>query len=212
MSAALFDMDGVLVDSEEYWHDFERELLEEVVEGEPPSLDSIMGMPYREIYDHLEETVDVAIDRRDFLRRYDEAATAIYAERVSLLDGFPDLRDELRARDVPVAIVSSSPHDWIGAVTARFELDLDGAWSVDDVDAPGKPAPHVYEHAAGEFGVAPADCVVVEDSRNGVLAGSRAGATVIGYRAEHNPDQDLSAADVVVEGPAALGEEILGLL
>ena len=205
-------MDGVLVDSEEYWHEFEREFLAEVVEGDPPSLDSIMGMPYREIYDHLDETVDLGIDRDGFLDRYDAAATTIYGERVSLLDGFPELRDELRAREVPVAIVSSSPHDWIDVVRSRFDLDLDEFWSADDVDAPGKPEPHVYVHAARELGVAPADCVVVEDSRNGVLAGSRAGATVIGYRAAHNRDQDLSAADAVVAGPDELREEIVGRL
>ena len=80
------------------------------------------------------------------------------------------------------------------------------------MDAPGKPQPHVYVHAASELGVAPADCVVVEDSRNGVLAGSRAGATVIGYRAAHNRGQDLSAADVVVEGTGPLWAQVRGRL
>jgi len=205
-------MDGVLVDSEEHWHDFERKFLDEVVAGDTPSLDAIMGMPYREIYDHLDETKDLLIGRAAFLDGYDDAAETIYGERVSLLDGFPDLRDELRARDVPVAIVSSSPRDWIETVTDRFGLDLDGAWSADDVDAPGKPEPHVYEHAAAELGVSPSGCVVVEDSQNGVLAGARAGATVIGYRAAHNRRQDLSAADVVVEGPGTLRDEVVGRL
>jgi beta-phosphoglucomutase-like phosphatase (HAD superfamily) len=76
--------------------------------------------------------------------------------------------------------------------------------SADDIDEPGKPEPHIYEHAARELGPAPGDCVVVEDSYNGVLAASRAGTYCIGYRTSENRDVDLSAADEVVEGPEDL--------
>lgn len=209
MKALLFDMDGVLVNSEDYWHEFEDDLLGDVVAGDPPDLDEITGMPYREIYDYLAETSGVRIAKDEFVARYDEAAKTVYGERVSLLPGFRDLQADLLGRGVDVGLVSSSPHAWIDIVLERFTLSFNGVWSADDVDAPGKPEPHVYRHAAAELGVAPADCVVVEDSTNGALAGHRAGMTVVGYRTTHNRDSDLSAADVVVDGPEELREELL---
>ena len=80
--------------------------------------------------------------------------------------------------------------------------------SAADIDGDGKPAPDVYEHAARLLGCEPADCLVVEDSKNGVEAGKRAGMTVVAYRTEPNADTDLSAADVVAEGPEELQAEL----
>ena len=210
MDALLFDMDGVVVDSEDYWHAAEREeLLPAVVAGEHPDLDEITGMPYREIYDYLDANYETTVSKAEFVRRYDETAEAVYRERVSLLEGFGELRAAARDAGTPVGLVSSSPPEWMGYVLERFSLDFDLVLSDDDVGGPGKPQPDIYEAAAGRLAVRTENCVAVEDSRNGSLAAERAGMTALGYRVQHNADTDLSACDVICAGPEELRAELL---
>jgi HAD superfamily hydrolase (TIGR01509 family) len=205
VDAVLFDMDGVLVDSERFWHAFEDEwVFAEATEG-TPDRDEITGRNYREIYDYLTETYGTTVSKEAFVARYDEhAMEVVYRDGVVLMDGAETLFDDLRER-VKVAIVSSAPQAWIAVVRERFDLDpLDLVLSADDIDEPGKPEHHIYEHAAAELGLSPGECVVVEDSYNGVLAATRAGAYCIAYRTDENRGVDHSAADEVVDGPAEL--------
>lgn len=213
MDALLFDMDGVVVDSEDYWHPAEREeLLPEVIAGDVPDLDEITGMPYREIYEYLDAHYETAVSEAEFVELYDETAAEIYQERVELLDGFEGVQEQAREAGVPVGLVSSSPPAWMEYVLDRFDLEFDLVLSNDEVPGPGKPEPDIYEAAAGRLGVEPSGCVAVEDSRNGTLAAQRAGMVVVGYRVEHNAETDLSACDVVCAGPGELREELLSRL
>lgn len=211
MDAALFDMDGVLVDSERYWHEFEESFVfPEATVGEPPNREAITGMNYREIYDYLDAEYGTDVVREEFVARYDEEAHRIYGDRVVLMDRAPDLFEDLRDRGRAVGVVSSSPRKWIDIVRQRFDLGpVDLVLSAEDIDGPGKPEPHVYEHAAAELGLDPEDCTVVEDSINGVRAAVRSGARCIAYRADHNANLDLSEADVVVDGPMELRAKLL---
>jgi HAD superfamily hydrolase (TIGR01509 family) len=205
--AALFDMDGVLVDSERYWVAREREaILPAVVDGEPPAVAEITGLNYREIYEHLTAEYDVAVDREAFLALYDDAAAAVYGEQVRLLPGLRDLLAALDGAGVPAAIVSSSPHEWIDLVVERFDLGeaFAAVVSAADLDGAGKPEPGIYEHAAARLDADPAACVAVEDSAHGVASATAAGATVVGYRSESDDRADLAAADAVAETPADL--------
>jgi HAD superfamily hydrolase (TIGR01509 family) len=198
-------MDGVLVDSERFWHAFEDDwVFAEATEGSP-AREEITGRNYREIYDYLTETYGTTVSKAEFVARYDEhAMDVVYSDGVSLMHGAEELFDDLRS-EAKVAIVSSAPQAWISVVRERFALDpLDLVLSADDIDNPGKPEPYIYEHAAAELGLSPRDCVVVEDSYNGVLAASRADTYCIAYRTAENRDVDHSDADEVVEGPEEL--------
>ncbi|WP_276239341.1 HAD family hydrolase [Halobaculum marinum] len=204
-------MDGVLVDSEDYWHAAEREeILPSVLAGDHPALDEVTGMYYGEIYDYLDAEYDTTVDKREFMRLYDETATTIYGERVALLDGAREFVATLRAEGVPVALVSSSPRDWIDVVLERFGLAFDLVAPAEEFDGPGKPDPGLFESAIADLGGVPERTVVVEDSENGVLAAARSGAYTIAVRDEHNADTDLSAADEVVDrsNPDALYDAV----
>jgi len=212
MTAVLFDMDGVVVNSEDFWVDFQREeILPATVPDTDVAVAETSGMNFREIYDYLEAEYGTAISREEFIQRFNAAAEEIYTERAALLDGFHDLLAELDARGVPTALVSSSPHDWIGMVLEQFALEdsFDRVISADDIDAASKPEPDVFEYAAGELGVPAADCVAVEDSANGIEAAARADMTVVAYRIDAHGDIDRSGADVIVDSPAALRKRVL---
>ena len=195
-----FDMDGVLVDSEDYWHAAEREeILPAVLDGDHPDLDEVTGMYYGEIYDYLDANYEPTVSKADFMSLYDETARTIYGERVDLLDGAREFVASLRGDGVPVALVSSSPRDWIDTVLDRFGLAFDLVAPAEEFDGTGKPEPGLFEAAIADLGGVPGRAVVVEDSENGVLAAARAGAYTIAVRDQHNADTDLSAADEVVD-------------
>jgi HAD superfamily hydrolase (TIGR01509 family) len=210
--AVLFDMDGVLVDSETYWHRFEDEFVfDGAIASGDPDHEEITGMNFREIYDYLDETYGTNVSKEEFVDAYHERAESLYGEQVVLMDGATDLFADLRADDRDLAIVSSAPQSWITTVRDRFGLDpLDLVLSADDIDEPGKPEPHIYERAAAELDRAPGECAVVEDSVNGIESAVRADAFTVAYRSSHNADLDLSQAHVVVDGPDELRAVLFG--
>ncbi|MFB6294954.1 MAG: HAD family hydrolase, partial [Candidatus Nanohaloarchaea archaeon] len=212
VDAVLFDNDGVIVDSEQYWHDIATDLFQEAtadtIDGDAALADAL-GMNYREIYDLLADRYDVTMDRQTFIQRYEDAADEIYRERVSLMDGFHDLVEAVTAEDCLTAIVSSSPQRWLNLVVDRFDLDgIDEVISADtlrqtgEIDA-GKPAPDVYRATARRLGVDPSHCLVVEDSVNGVNAATAAGMTCIAY------GQSVEGADATALTPQELRTLVL---
>lgn len=209
MPAVLFDMDGVVVDSETYWEPTEREtILPEVVPDQDVAVEEITGRPYKEIYTYLDEHYEVAVSRERFLALFESAAREIYSEKVALMDGFETLCTDIHDQGASIALVTSSPYDWLDVVLDRFEIreHFDAVVSASDVTA-GKPAPDIYEHAAREVGVAPGDCVAVEDSTHGAKSASAAGTFCIGYTGVHD-SLDREVVDVVAETPAELRSAI----
>ncbi|GAB6860942.1 HAD family hydrolase [Haloplanus litoreus] len=208
MDAVLFDMDGVIVDTEEFWREREAEVIlpAAVAEGDPAQAE-IRGVNYRETYDYLAERYEMALERDEFLALYESAAADLY-DATDLMPGFRDLLANLRNRGVRVAIVSSSPPDWIDRVVERFDLDVDATVSTEDVDGPGKPASDVYLAAAERVGVAPADCVAVEDSPNGVRAATQAGIPTVAYGGD---PEATELADYAASDAAALRDVLVAL-
>ncbi len=212
MDAVCFDMDGVLVDSEDYWIELEREeILPTVCPDDDVPIDAVSGVFYEELYDVLDDEYDVAVGFEEFAALYDEAAGEIYRERAALTDGVRELIAELRDRDVPVAMVTASPPDWYGIVLERFDLAalFDATVCVADVDGPGKPEPDVYERAAAELGVDPGRCLAVEDSLHGTRSAGSAGMTVVGFGAGDEAGGGFDEADVVAESPEGLRDAVL---
>lgn len=210
MTAVLFDMDGVLVDSESYWVPLENEeILPRVVPGQDVTADEVTGMNYREIYDYLEDRYETAVSREEFIGLFDDAARDIFGQRASLFPGFEDLLSELRKRNVQVALVTSSPPHWVDIVFDRFDLHnaFDAVISADELDGPGKPDPSVYEYAAAELGVEPDDCIAIEDSSHGIESAHRAGMFVIGFRFGGEPGDGVT--DIVAETPRQVREIVL---
>lgn len=213
MAAVLFDMDGVVVDSEAEWQRHKREtILPAVVPGEGVDPEEITGMYYREIYDYLDANYETAVGPERCAELFEEAGRAIYGGDAGLMDGFPALVDALHDRGAGVALVTSSPHDWIDLVLESFDLveAFDAVASAADVPS-GKPEPDVYERAIDALDESPTDCVAVEDSTNGSRASVAAGAYTIGYTGVHD-GIDRSVPDEVVGDPGMLRERLFELI
>lgn len=212
MRAVVFDMDGVIVDSENEWKELEARFFQEHVPGwSKAHHERIVGMGVEDVYHHLVEEYELAMGKHEFLERCDLVAKKIYCERVEIAEGFLDLARGLKHRGIKTAIASSSPERWIRHVLDRFALSplLDTVVSADDVGGKTKPFPDIYLEAAARLQLPTVECLAIEDSAIGVLAAKRAGYKVAAYRTPHNEGQDLKAADFELAGFAGLDYEKL---
>jgi len=186
-TAICFDMDGVLVQSEDHWVRLQREhILPTVAPDDEIPLSAITGRDYTEVYPDLDGEYDLSVTRDEYERLFAEAGREIYRDHATMLDGVDDLLADLRAAGTSLALTTSAPWDWIDAIEERFGLlgHFDAAVSAQDIDGPGKPEPHIYEHGASELGVAPSNCWAVEDSQAGARAAVAAGMTTVGFHGD----------------------------
>ncbi|WP_227377221.1 HAD family hydrolase [Haladaptatus halobius] len=210
--AVLFDMDGVLVDSEPFWQQFWRDQVFTHAETGDPSLEDVTGRNFRESLKELAATHGLPGGAERYVRQFEIAAETVYGERVSITPGMPDFFETLRDRGINVGIVSSAPSDWIETVIERFDLaPVDVMVSAEHIDLPGKPKPFIYEHTAADLTISSSTCLVIEDSVNGVRSAARAGCTVIRF-CQGTTVQATDHTDYVANSPDELQQTILELL
>ena len=201
MDAVIFDMDGVIVDSELHWKTVEGYFLQSVIPTWSSSDQSrIIGIGVHDLYALLSSEYGLQKTEEQFLELYQEMASEIYGQKVSLLEGFSDLLATLKKHHIPVALASSSPKTWIDIVLQRFHLleSFKVVVSADELEGDGKPSPAIYLLTAKRLGVSPDRCMAIEDSKNGVLSAKNAGMFCIGFRNGFNDEQDLSRADRII--------------
>jgi HAD superfamily hydrolase (TIGR01509 family) len=211
----IFDMDGVIVDSELYWGKPDFEFLKSLIPGwDERRQMNRKGVSIYDVYESLKSDFRASIRKSEFLNKYHRLAEDIYGRKSSLLPGFLDFAKRLRCEGFKTAIVSSSPTSWIDIVIKRFGIAslFDTVVSGEGFEGKGKPAPDIYLHAAGELAAKPAECVVIEDSANGVASAKAAGMRCVGIRGGSEPGNDLSGADLVVNGFHELSPDRIRLL
>ncbi|WP_237690764.1 HAD family hydrolase [Paenibacillus caui] len=199
IKAVIFDMDGVLVDSEPIYFEIERNSFAHfgasVTEEEHHTYVGVtLESMWRQVLDKhrlpdsLEETL--VYHKENVMK-----SMSIHEGLVAIA-GLKRWLDWLLEKGIPVAVASSSPRALIELIMEKtglaryFDIRITG-----EEVSQGKPAPDIFLYAAEQLGIAPAHCVVIEDSRNGVQAAKSAGMRCIGF---HNPGsgrQDLSRAD-----------------
>lgn len=199
--AVVFDMDGVLVDSEPHWQQYWQEEVFPAAEDGRPTLSDVTGRSFRESLRTIEDEYGLAGTYEEFEEATRSFAEEMYRNDVTVTEGMPELFEAIRASGLSLGIASSSLRPWIEHVVGESALGpVDALVSADDIDAPGKPEPHIYHHAAEELSVEPTACLVVEDSENGVEAASRADATVVRYCCDHAvspaPRADTTAEEI----------------
>ena len=180
--AVLFDMDGVLVDSEHRWNDVRAAYASAHHRPwGPDDQRAVMGANSSQWARIMRDRLGLADEPVD---RLQDAIVAGVVDRFARgeVEVMPGAREAVRriAARWPVAIASSSHRSVIEAAVDQLGLDgVFGAVVSSDEVAHGKPEPDVYELAASRLGVSAERCLVVEDSTNGVLAGKAAGAYVV---------------------------------
>ena len=202
MKAIIFDMDGVLVDSEIHWKKVESDFLSGLI----PSWDEtaqkgIIGMSAHDVYHLLVKEYGLDKSKEEYFGYYQSIAGSIYEEKCSLIQGAKEALLEASTWGHRVGLASSSPLDWIHMVVNRFSLSqFEVLISADHVGGRGKPDPGIYLKTADSLKVLPANCVAIEDTEKGVESALRAGMKSVGFRNGFNEGQDLSKAHLIIDG------------
>ncbi|WP_410562979.1 HAD family hydrolase [Amycolatopsis sp. cmx-4-61] len=210
MEAVIFDLDGVLVDSERSWDEVRRAVVaEHGGRWREEATRALQGMSTPEWARYLVEELGTKLSPPEIATRVVKRMAARYAAEPPLIPGAVDVVRQVSAR-WPVAIASSSPVILIKGFLDVTGLPVGAAVSSEQVGA-GKPAPDVYLRAAELLGVAPSECGAVEDTTNGLRSALAAGMAVYAVPNPHFPPDPevLGKATAVVEKitdlPGALG-------
>ena len=210
IDAVVFDLDGVLVDSEEIW-DRAREQLARERGGRwhDQAQQDMMGMSSTEWSRYMHDVIGLEEPPEEINREVVRRLTELYRQELPVIPGAKEAVERLAAR-WPLGLASSSNRELIDLALELLGVrHLFKATVSSEEVARGKPAPDVYLEAARRLGVDPAHTAAIEDSHNGILAAKAAGMRVIAIPNRHFPPDEraLGQADVVLDSPAGLTAE-----
>ena len=212
LRALIFDLDGVLVDSESVWDRARRGIVaENGGTWKPEATAAMMGMSSSEWSRYLHDELGAALDPEELNTRVVQRVLDAYHRQVPALPGAVDTVRRLASR-WPLGLASSANRPVIDTVLENTALTDCFAATVsgDEVDR-GKPAPDVYLAAARKLGVDPAAAAAVEDSSNGLRSAAAAGMVVIAIPNREFPPADdaLALADLVLDSIGELTPEAI---
>lgn len=202
LKAVLFDMDGVIVDTEPLHRKSYYNMFEDVGINVPDSLyDTFTGrstLPICQILsDHFELSENaqdlMAIKRRHFEYIFEKE------NDLALLDGVHDLIQDYYNNGLTLILASSATMENINRIFDRFDLNQYFKAKISGADLKAsKPHPEIFLKAADLAKQHRNNCMVIEDSTNGIAAAHAAGIYCVGYKSHHSSNQDYSKADKVI--------------
>jgi HAD superfamily hydrolase (TIGR01509 family) len=180
IEAVVFDLDGILLDTEELWDEARREIAEERGgRWQPDAQRAMMGMSSPEWSRYMHDVIGLPDSPERISEEVVERLAELYRRQLPLIDGAVEAVRRIGAR-WPLGIASSSNRPLIDLF-----LELTGTQGLfhatvsSEEVAHGKPAPDVYLEAATRLEVAPERCAAIEDSENGIRSASSAGMRVV---------------------------------
>ncbi len=195
VAAVIFDLDGVLLDSEQLWNEAKREVVEETGgrwrEDAPQAM---MGMSSLEWSAYLRDALGVPLEAPQIDRSVVTRMEDLYRAHLPVLPGAVEAVRALHRRWA-LGLASSSNREIIDLALSLAAIDDAFAVTISSEEvARGKPAPDVYLEAARRLGRDPRRCVAIEDSSNGLRSAVAAGMTVIAVPNPHYPPAEDALA------------------
>ena len=208
MEAFIFDMDGVIIDSEPLHSRVKMETFAHFgLPFDEGDLAQYMGRTSVDIFSDVlkkEHRTDVSVQEIVNYKHAHYLELAV-GGALEAIPGSLELIARLRAAGVPLALATSSWRHVVDAILVQFDLTEAFASVISGSELPkSKPDPAIYRLSAEALGVDPRKCVVLEDTAAGVAAAKGAGMYCIGFRSPHSGVQDLSRADEIVDDLATI--------
>jgi HAD superfamily hydrolase (TIGR01509 family) len=201
IAAVIFDMDGVLVDSEPMHFEATRRVLTPLgIEYTDADNERFFGFTDPEVFRILAGEHGLELREAELVRERTRCIVEMTRASPTPMEGVPDVLHRLVRARYRLALASSSSPDVIAAtldaigVDDLFEVVVSGL-----VVGRGKPAPDIFLETARRLGVAPSECLVIEDSRNGLLAAKAAGMSCVAIPCPATRSQDFSEAEYQLE-------------
>lgn len=210
----IFDMDGVLVNSEPLYHEFEYKFFKNLGANITPEyLLKYVGCSMEHTINSICDEFNITIiPREDIFKIFSQGVDLIYSsnKKLKLCDGVVDWLNYFKENNYPLMVASSTYTEKVKICLERFELidyfkDYIGGNNVKN----SKPAPEIFLESCKRLELKPSECMVIEDSENGILAAKEAGCFCIGYLNKGQNTQNLSQSDIVFD---RFGKERLSLL
>jgi len=213
IKAVIFDMDGVIIDSEPFHYKvfmkYTRSKFGLTISDE--EYNGFIGTTNHSIYSILKEKYNIEGDLTTLIAEYEEKCLEflLSATNERPIHGVDVLVKNLHQNKIKLAVASSSPKKVINIVLDMFDMNkfFDVKVSGQEV-ANSKPAPDIFLRAAELLNICPAECLVFEDSRNGVVAAKAAGMKCIAFYNPNSGQQDLSRADNMIESFAEVDSAV----
>lgn len=208
LKAVIFDMDGVIIDSEPIHKDVEKKIFKRLgvtVTGEEH--DSYVGVTSENMWNSIKQkhnlSESVSTEELIEMEVKEYIGFLLQHEDIKPITGVVELINELYKNNMKVALASSSVKKSIETVVKMFKLQkyFEVRISGEDI-LNGKPWPDIFLETAKHLNVAPSECLVIEDSKNGVSAAKAAGMKCIGFKNINSGNQDLSGADLIIDNYA----------
>ena len=195
-------MDGVIVDTEPvHSYAYFQHFAELNIDVSKEMFTSFMGNSTRNTFQKLKNLFPIDGEVKDLIQRKRTLFNDAFdnKEDLELLEGVEKLITDLHQNGIQLIVASSASKVTIDRVFKRFNLHQYFSYIVSGEDFPNsKPHPAIFEYAASLSVASKENCVVIEDSTNGVIAAKAAGIFCIGYNSIHSKLQDLTRADVVI--------------
>lgn len=203
IQTVIFDMDGVIVDTEPVHHYAYFQHFEELnIEVTEEMYTSYTGNSTRNIFQKLKAHFNLEQDVEDLILRKRALFNEAFDSKpdLELLEGVGKLIQNLHQNGMQLIVASSASNVTIDRVFKRFNLHQYFSHIVSGEDFPkSKPDPAIFLHAA-KIAISPKqNCIVIEDSTNGIKAAHAAGIFCIGYKSLHSKAQDYSLSDIVIQ-------------
>lgn len=203
-TAVVFDLDGLMFNTEELYQLVCREMLRRRNKlFEPALLNQMMGRPARNAFQVMIDWHQLADSIPDLAAESDETFAGILETRLAPMPGLFDLLQALEKSGIPKAVATSSGRKFVTQVLGRFELEPRFQFLLCSEDViEGKPHPEIYQKAAARLSREPAHVLVLEDSHNGCKAAIAAGAFAVAVPGGHSHTHDFTGARFVAQGLA----------
>ena len=197
--AVIFDMDGVLVDTEPLHVQTEKRMFRKLgLDISEEEHSGYMGTATDVMWEQITGKRNLSLDIAEITAlTIQEGLPFFYSlEKIEPMPGLTDLLENLKEKKIPLAVASSSDPETIRVILEKSDLRKFFQHTVSSSEVgKSKPEPDVFLHAAKLLGVAPENCVVFEDSKNGIKAAKAAGMFCIAYDGANSGEQDRNQAD-----------------
>ena len=208
--AFIFDMDGVIVDSERAWVKFESDFLNKLLGKElSQQVGETIGVTVNVVYDRV-KALGFRMSREDFQKAYNKAAFHVY-DKATISLGIEELASFLISNNFKLGLLSSSARSWIGKVLPRltFRSSFESVISLNErLYLKPKPSPDGYIETMNNLGSSPKSTIILEDSNTGIKAAKASGAFTIAFSGNLVPGYKQAEAD----SHANTMQEVIGII
>lgn len=215
LEAVIFDMDGVLIDSEPFHLVVNEKIFANLeINLSEEEYQSFIGTTHKDMWTTIKNRYNLPQPVPELVNmQVSGNIEYIKNEEIEEINGITNLLSKIARENIKIGIASSSPTEVIELVINKLDFsDYFSAIVGGEEIEKGKPSPDIFLKAAKRLKAKPSACIVIEDSKNGVLAAKAAGMKCVGFKNPNSGNQDLQKADLIINDYDSLNVNTLRTL